>query len=198
MGSKAPIRPPRLVRGSRVALVAPAGPLLERDDLTRAEALCRALGYEPRAGPATRPSATATSRAPTSSVWPISTARCGDPDVDAIWCIRGGYGVTRILDQVDFDALARRPRPLIGYSDITALLNAALAPCRRGHLPRSRWPGWRCRPSPAGTSSACWPRPSLPGGSAACRRRPMCCCRRRTGSWRCAAAWRKDRCSGVT
>ena len=42
MRSKAPIRPPRLARGSRVALVAPAGPLLERDDLTRAEALCRA------------------------------------------------------------------------------------------------------------------------------------------------------------
>ena len=53
MRSKAPIRPPRLVRGSRVALVAPAGPLLERDDLMRAEALCRALGYEPRLGPNT-------------------------------------------------------------------------------------------------------------------------------------------------
>ena len=53
MRSKAPIRPPRLARGSRIALVAPAGPLLERDDLTRAEALCRALGYEPRLGPNT-------------------------------------------------------------------------------------------------------------------------------------------------
>ena len=47
-----------------------------------------------------------------------------DPDVAAIWCIRGGYGTTRILDRVDFDALARRPKPLIGYSDITAILNA--------------------------------------------------------------------------
>ena len=36
--------------GSRVALVAPAGPLLERDDLHRAEALCRALGYDPVLG----------------------------------------------------------------------------------------------------------------------------------------------------
>ncbi len=48
-----------------------------------------------------------------------------DPEIAAVWCIRGGYGVTRILDRVDFDALARRPRPLIGYSDITAVLNAA-------------------------------------------------------------------------
>jgi muramoyltetrapeptide carboxypeptidase len=72
-----------------------------------------------------------------------------DPDVDAIWCIRGGYGTTRILDQVDFDALASRPRPLIGYSDITAVLNAALhhagvvtfhAPMARAAMPPfSRW-----------------------------------------------------------
>ena len=50
MGSKPLIRPPRLARGSRIALVAPAGPLLERDDLTRAETLCRALEYEPVLG----------------------------------------------------------------------------------------------------------------------------------------------------
>ena len=51
MGSKPFVRPPRLGRGSRIALVAPAGPLLERDDITRAEELCRALDYEPVAGP---------------------------------------------------------------------------------------------------------------------------------------------------
>jgi muramoyltetrapeptide carboxypeptidase len=47
-----------------------------------------------------------------------------DPAIDAIWCLRGGYGVTRILDRVDYRALAARPRPVIGYSDITALLAA--------------------------------------------------------------------------
>ena len=46
------------------------------------------------------------------------------PDIDAIWCIRGGYGITRLLDRVDFAGLARRPKPVIGYSDITALLVA--------------------------------------------------------------------------
>ena len=50
MGSKPLVRPPRLRHGSRIALVAPAGPLLERDDLTRAESLCRALDYEPVMG----------------------------------------------------------------------------------------------------------------------------------------------------
>jgi muramoyltetrapeptide carboxypeptidase len=47
-----------------------------------------------------------------------------DPAVDAIWCLRGGYGVTRILHAVDYQALAQTPKILIGYSDITALLNA--------------------------------------------------------------------------
>ena len=46
------------------------------------------------------------------------------PSIDAIWCIRGGYGSIRLLDRVDYAAMARRPKVLIGYSDITALLNA--------------------------------------------------------------------------
>ena len=125
MRSKAPIRPPRLARGSRVALVAPAGPLLEHDDLTRAEALCRALGYQPRLGSNTAQRYGYFAGTDEQRLADLNAA-LRDPEVDAIWCIRGGYGVTRILDQVDFDALARRPRPLIGYSDITALLNAAL------------------------------------------------------------------------
>ena len=50
MGSKPLVRPPRLTAGNRIGLVAPAGPLLERDDLTRAQELCRALGYQPVLG----------------------------------------------------------------------------------------------------------------------------------------------------
>src|SRR5262249_4251266 len=47
-----------------------------------------------------------------------------DDDVDAIWCLRGGYGAMRILDSIDYDAAARRPKPIIGYSAITALHSA--------------------------------------------------------------------------
>ena len=45
------ILPPRLRPGSRVALVAPSGPLLERDDLTRAQELCQALEFVPQLFP---------------------------------------------------------------------------------------------------------------------------------------------------
>ncbi len=124
MGSKTWVRPPRLERGSRVALVAPGGPLLERDDLTRAEALCRALGYQPALGRNTAERQGYFAGTDEQRLADLNDA-LRDPEVSAIWCIRGGYGTTRILDRVDFGALAHRPKPFIGYSDITAVLNAA-------------------------------------------------------------------------
>ena len=50
-----------------------------------------------------------------------------DPSIDAVWCIRGGYGATRLLNGLDYTAWRDRPRALIGYSDITAL-HAAIGP----------------------------------------------------------------------
>ncbi|MCF6183974.1 MAG: LD-carboxypeptidase [Bacteroidales bacterium] len=45
-------------------------------------------------------------------------------NIKAIVCVRGGYGTTRLLDNVDFSLIKQNPKPLIGYSDITALINA--------------------------------------------------------------------------
>ena len=44
-----------------------------------------------------------------------------DDTVDAILCLRGGYGCARILDYLDYEMIAEHPKPLIGYSDVTAL-----------------------------------------------------------------------------
>ena len=52
-----------------------------------------------------------------------------DPSIDAIWCIRGGYGAMRLLNGLDYTAWRDRPRALIGYSDITALHAAVRARC---------------------------------------------------------------------
>lgn len=121
MGSKPCVRPPRLGRGSRVALVAPAGPLLERDDIARAEELCRALDYEPMVAPHAAGRHGYLAGTDADRLADLNAA-FRDRDIDAVWCLRGGYGVTRIIDGVDFDALARRPKAVIGFSDITALL----------------------------------------------------------------------------
>lgn len=45
-------------------------------------------------------------------------------DIDCILCARGGYGVMRILPMLDFSAIRKNPKIIIGYSDITALLLA--------------------------------------------------------------------------
>jgi len=47
-----------------------------------------------------------------------------DDEVDGIWCIRGGYGVGRILPKINYKLIKKNPKVLIGYSDITALLLA--------------------------------------------------------------------------
>lgn len=44
-----------------------------------------------------------------------------DPDVKAVLCSRGGYGMTRIVERIDFSALSKTPKWYIGYSDITSL-----------------------------------------------------------------------------
>jgi len=48
-------------------------------------------------------------------------AATDDPEVKAILCSRGGYGMARIIDKIDFSALGKHPKWYIGYSDITVL-----------------------------------------------------------------------------
>jgi muramoyltetrapeptide carboxypeptidase len=49
-----------------------------------------------------------------------------DPGIHAVFCARGGFGSQRLVPSLDLSAVRRAPKPLIGYSDATALL-AALA-----------------------------------------------------------------------
>jgi len=52
-------------------------------------------------------------------------AALNDPEVRAIWCARGGYGTVHLLDHLDLSALRKDPKWIVGFSDITALHNAA-------------------------------------------------------------------------
>lgn len=44
-----------------------------------------------------------------------------NPEIKAIVCARGGYGTTRIIDSIDFFALQKNPKWIIGFSDVTAI-----------------------------------------------------------------------------
>ncbi|MBW1613557.1 MAG: LD-carboxypeptidase, partial [Deltaproteobacteria bacterium] len=47
-----------------------------------------------------------------------------DPDIQAIFCARGGYGSARFLNKIDFDLIRKNPKIIVGFSDLTALLLA--------------------------------------------------------------------------
>lgn len=68
----------------------------------------------------------------------------GRNDIDAIFCLRGGYGSLRILDQLGYDALLANPKLIVGYSDITALQLAVFAntgiPSLSGPMVAPDWP----------------------------------------------------------
>ena len=119
------IRPPALRPGSRVALVAAAGPVPE-GGVDRAAARVRELGWEPVAGRFCRGRTGYLAGSDAERASDLNDA-LRDPAIDAVWFLRGGYGTMRILDAVDWPALARRPKALIGYSDNTAVHLAANA-----------------------------------------------------------------------
>jgi muramoyltetrapeptide carboxypeptidase len=49
-----------------------------------------------------------------------------DPEIDAVFCARGGYGSARLLDMIDWSIIANNPKIFVGFSDITALQMAML------------------------------------------------------------------------
>ena len=113
-------RPPPLAAGARVALVCPSGPLAGPDDLDRAEANCRALGWEPVPGAAVLARDGYLAGTDQQRLDDFNAA-LRDDSIDGIWCVRGGYGAMRLLEGIEYDVLRRHPSALMGYSDITAL-----------------------------------------------------------------------------
>lgn len=115
-------RPPRLVAGDRVGLIAPASPP-EDGDIALAIEHVRALGLEPVLGRYVR-AATGYLAGSDDERAADFNRMASDSDVRAIVAIRGGYGTMRILPLLEYDALARDPKIVMGYSDLTAILNA--------------------------------------------------------------------------
>ena len=123
------LRAPRLRVGDRVAVVAPAGPVLpERLEaglsVLRSWGLDVVLGEHVVGGDRRWEYLAAEDAARAGD---LMRAWC-DPDVSALVCARGGYGVHRMVDLLDWPALAKAgPKVLVGFSDVTALHQAFAA-----------------------------------------------------------------------
>lgn len=114
-----PIRPAALKPGDTIAFVAPAGPL-DETRMERARARLEALGFHVRV-PADLYRAHGYLAGSDERRAAELMAAFADPQVQAIFPGTGGYGVTRMLDRLDYAVIRRNPKILIGFSDITAL-----------------------------------------------------------------------------
>jgi muramoyltetrapeptide carboxypeptidase len=114
------VRPRALRKGATLGIAAPGGPV-ERERLEEGEEVLRALGFRTlrRDDLLARHGYLAGDDARRAKELMELVA---DPRVDAILCARGGYGCDRILPMLDAARVRAAAKPLIGYSDVTALL----------------------------------------------------------------------------
>jgi muramoyltetrapeptide carboxypeptidase len=118
-------KPSALRSGDTIGIVAPSSPVPE-EDLRKGIAVLEARGYRVVVGPhvlATAPHCAylaGSDRQRADDLNAFFVRR----DIDAIFCARGGYGATRLLNLLDWEIIADTPKIFVGYSDITALHTA--------------------------------------------------------------------------
>ncbi len=117
------LKPRRLTPGDTIGLVAPASSSLEDEGIRISLDLIRSLGFKVRQGAHIfdrHQYLAGEDRARADDV----NSMFADDEVDAIFCLRGGYGTPRILPYLDYDVIRNNPKVLLGMSDITGILTA--------------------------------------------------------------------------
>ncbi len=112
-----PHKPPALLPGSEVAIVSPASPA-EPDRVARGFAELKRLGYKPRPPASLTPDHFFAGGIPERADQLLDALAA--PQARAVFSIRGGYGVSTLLERLPAHPFPA-PRILLGYSDLTAL-----------------------------------------------------------------------------
>jgi muramoyltetrapeptide carboxypeptidase len=116
------VKPFRLKQGDRIGVLAPAGPV-EREELQAGIEALESLGFPAVLAPHALLKEGYLAGGDDLRLRDLHTL-FQDERVKAILCARGGYGVLRLLERIDFDLIRKHPKILVGYSDITGLLLA--------------------------------------------------------------------------
>lgn len=116
------IKPPRLKRGDTVGLITP-GSYIDDEGLEKAVQNLESLGLRVALGKNIRAYRGYLAGTDEERLRDLHSA-FSDRRLAGVWCARGGYGVSRLLPQIDYRLIRQNPKVLIGYSDITALLQA--------------------------------------------------------------------------
>jgi muramoyltetrapeptide carboxypeptidase len=120
------IKPPRLKPGAKICMVAPASTMIDTKQYQKGKRVLESLGLNPVEARHAHDRWMLFAGEDEARADDINRA-FADKSVDAIICLRGGAGTARLLPLIDFTAIKRNPKILIGYSDITALQLAVLA-----------------------------------------------------------------------
>jgi muramoyltetrapeptide carboxypeptidase len=113
------IKPPRLKQGDVIGLIAPAGHTSDKS-IEASVRHIEALGFRVKLGRYLREVYGKYAGEPLMRVADLN-AMYLDPEVKALWCIRGGSGAISLLKHLDYELIRNHPKILLGYSDITAL-----------------------------------------------------------------------------
>jgi muramoyltetrapeptide carboxypeptidase len=116
------IKPPRLKPGDTIGIIAPSGPV-KKDKLDLNLEYLKERGYRIKLGNHLFDSYGYFAGKDRDRAEDFNRM-FADPEVNAIFCARGGNGATRIISLIDFHTIRRNPKIFLGYSDITAFLNA--------------------------------------------------------------------------
>jgi muramoyltetrapeptide carboxypeptidase len=114
------IKPASLIKGNRVGIVA-TGKKVSVEDIRAAERILSTWGLSVETGPAVfsdrHPYLAGTDEERIRDFQSMLDAQ----EIKAIFCARGGYGTTRIVDEIDFSIFQKHPKWIAGFSDVTAL-----------------------------------------------------------------------------
>jgi len=114
------IIPPYLEKGDTIGIVAPAGFMPIEKTQTCIETL-DSWGFNVRLGETTHSNSQNYFSGTDEERLSDLQQMLDDRNVKAILCARGGYGVSRIIDRIDFKKFRKHPKWIIGFSDITVL-----------------------------------------------------------------------------
>lgn len=114
------IRPKALRSGDTIGLITPSSYVSDPDRLALADRTARYFGLVPKFGNNVRKREGYLGGTVAERLEDLH-AMFRDPEVKAVFAIRGGYGASQLLDRIDYDLIRSNPKIFLGYSDITAL-----------------------------------------------------------------------------
>jgi len=120
------IKPKRLKSGDTIGIIAPSSNTWEDEEIYFAMDVLRSFGFKVKQGKHLFQRHGYLAGEDKDRATDLNQM-FEDKTIDGIFCLRGGYGSPRILPYLDYDMIAKNPKALIGYSDVTALLNAIYA-----------------------------------------------------------------------